>query len=187
MKLSLNSAPTTPSYLTNLEPSQKQRPIDIIQNILLTFKKGFALAGKQHHLKISNKDYYIDLLFYHIKLRCFVVVELKSREFDPRDVGQLNFYLSAIDDLLKNSHDNPTIGLLLCKSKDNFTAEYALRDINKPIGVAGYEAEIMKKLPKKFKSSLPTIQEIEAEFEKQNALSAIEEKIIKKTKTARKK
>jgi hypothetical protein len=99
-------------------------------------------------------------------------------EFDPRDAGQLNFYLSAVDDLVSGKSDNPTIGLLLCKTKDNFTAEYALRDINKPIGVAEYETEIRKRLPKELKSSLPTIEELEAELEKH----AVELNITKKTK-----
>lgn len=105
--------------------------------------KGFAFVGHQYHLEVSNKDYYIDLLFYHYKLRCFVVVELKSREFDPRDVGQINFYLSAVDDLVRSPEDRPTIGLLLCKTKDNFTAEYALRNFSSPIGIAEYETEIL--------------------------------------------
>ncbi len=130
--------------------------------------KGFALVGRQYHVEVGKKDYYIDLLFYHTKLKCYIVVELKAREFDPRDAGQLNFYLSAIDDLVRDSEDKPTIGLLLCKTKDNFTAEYALRNIASPIGVAEYQTEIVKKLPKEFKSSLPTIEEIEAELEKTN-------------------
>lgn len=128
--------------------------------------KGFAFIGRQYHLEIAGEDYYIDLLFYHVKLKCFVVVELKARKFDPKDAGQLNFYLSAVDDLLRDSGDKPTIGILLCKTKNNFIAEYALRDINKPMGVAEYETKLLEKLPKELKSSLPTIQEIEAELEK---------------------
>ena len=99
------------------------------------------------------------------------MVELKAREFDPRDAGQINFYLSAVDDLVKNPDDKLTLGLLLCKTKDNFTAGYALRDINKPIGIAEYQTEILNKLPKELKSSLPSIEEIEAELEKQEILS----------------
>ena len=133
--------------------------------------KGFALIGRQYHLEIDAEDYFIDLLFYHVKLKCYVVVELKARTFDPRDIGQLNFYLSAVDDLVRASDDKPTIGLLLCKTKKNFTAEYALRDINKPIGIAAYETEIMKKLPRELKSSLPTIEEIEAELKKSKNLT----------------
>jgi hypothetical protein len=109
-------------------------------------------------------------------MRCFVVVELKAREFDPRDAGQINFYLSAIDDSLRSATDEPTIGLLLCKTKDNFTAEYALRNIKSPIGVAEYETEIMKRLPKELKSSLPTIEELEAELERQEAQITVEKR-----------
>ncbi|MBY0352863.1 PDDEXK nuclease domain-containing protein [Candidatus Babeliales bacterium] len=160
-----------------------------VQKLLLEMGKGFALVGRQYHLEVSNKDYYIDLLFYHFKLRCFVVVELKAREFDPRDAGQINFYLSAVDDLVRSPQDGPTIGLLLCKTKDNFTAEYALRNIVSPIGVAEYETEIMKKLPRKLKGSLPSIEEIEAEFEKQDAVAKKESKAVmksKKVKTSKK-
>jgi hypothetical protein len=153
----------------------KQGLMNNMQKLLLEMGKGFALVGRQFHLQISGKDYYVDLLFYHYKLKCFVAVELKAREFEPRDVGQINFYLSAIDDLLRSPGDEPTIGLLLCKTKDNFTAEYALRNINKPIGVAEYETEIMKVLPKELKSSLPTIEELEAELEKEEALFMKEE------------
>lgn len=144
--------------------------MDNIQRLLLEMGKGFAFVGRQYHLEISNKDYYIDLLFYHYKLRCFIVVELKAREFDPRDAGQINFYLSAVDDLVRGPDDSPTIGLLLCKTKDNFTAEYALRNLSSPIGIAEYETEIFKKLPKELKSSLPTVEEIEAELERSEAL-----------------
>ncbi len=138
-----------------------------VQKLLLELGKGFAFVGRQYHLSVGENDYYIDLLFYHYKLHCFIVVELKTGEFDPRDAGQLNFYLSVVDDQLKSKHDNPTIGILLCRTKNTIVAEYALRDINKPIGVAGYEAQIVERLPKNLKSSLPTVEEIEAELEKQ--------------------
>jgi predicted nuclease of restriction endonuclease-like (RecB) superfamily len=140
--------------------------IDNVQKMLLELGKGFSFVGSQYHLEVGEADFYIDLLFYHYKLRCFVVVELKARAFDPRDAGQLNFYLSAVDDLLRHPDDSPTIGILLCRSKNNIIAEYALRDIKKPIGVAGYETELVKRLPKELKSSLPTIEELEVEFEK---------------------
>lgn len=155
----------------HLEHDLEQGLIDNVQKLLLEMGKGFALIGRQYHLEVDATDYYIDLLFYHVKLKCYVVVELKARAFDPRDVGQLNFYLSAVDDLVRDSTDNKTIGLLLCKTKRNFTAEYALRDINKPIGVAEYETEIMKKLPKELKNKLPTVEEIEAEFVKNEVLA----------------
>jgi hypothetical protein len=141
-----------------------------VRKTLLEMGKGFSFIASQYHFELGDKDYYIDLLFYHYKLKCFVVVELKSREFDPRDAGQLNFYLTAVDDLLRDADDKPTIGLILCKTKNNFTAEYALRKISSPIGVAEYTTSIMEKLPKEFKSSLPTIEEIEAELEKNEEL-----------------
>jgi len=144
----------------------EQGLIDNVQKMLFEFGKGFAFIGRQYHLEVGETDFYIDLLFFQYKLRCFVVVELKARPFDPRDAGQLNFYLSAVDDLLRHSDDNPTIGLLLCKTKNDLIAEYALRDINIPMGVAGYETELVKKLPKELKSSLPTIAELETEFAK---------------------
>lgn len=164
----------------------RQGLIDNVQRLLLEMGKGFALVGRQYHLEIGNKDFYIDLLFYHYKLRCFVVVELKAREFDPKDAGQINFYLSAVDDLVRAPEDKPTIGLILCKTKNNLTAEYALRNISSPIGVAEYETEIMKKLPKEFKSTLPTVQEIEEEFEKQSHRDTKKPVKTKKKNTAKK-
>jgi predicted nuclease of restriction endonuclease-like (RecB) superfamily len=149
-----------------VERDVEQGLIDNIQKFLLELGKGFAFVARQYHLVVGGDDYYIDLLFYHYKLRCFIVVELKATAFTPRDAGQLNFYLSVVDDKLKASSDNPTIGILLCKTKNNITAEYALRDINKPIGVASYTEKLIDKLPKNLKSSLPTIEEIEAELEK---------------------
>lgn len=154
-----------------VEKDVEQGLIDNVQKLLLELGKGFAFVGRQHHLKVSSKDFYIDLLFYHYKLRCFIVVELKAGEFDPRDAGQLNFYLTAVDEQLKSEQDHPTIGILLCKTKDNIIAEYALRDIKKPISVADYQTQIVEKLPKNLKSSLPTIEEIEAELEKQAILA----------------
>jgi predicted nuclease of restriction endonuclease-like (RecB) superfamily len=166
----------------HLEKEIEQGLIDHIQKFLLELGEGFSFCGRQYHLEIGDKDYYIDLLFYHLKLRCFVVIELKAREFEPKDAGQINFYLSAIDDILRNPGDNPTIGLILCKSKNNFTAEYALRDIKKPIGVAGYETILVESLPKSFKGSLPTIKEIEAELKKQEILIDILTEQVKNRK-----
>ena len=113
----------------------------------------------QTFLEIGNKDYYLDLLFYNLKVKSYVVVELKTTEFKPEYAGQLNFYLSAIDDLVKDETDNPSIGLLLCKSKDKFTAEYALKDINKPIGVSEYK--ILQDIPEYLQSQLPKAEDIE--------------------------
>ena len=133
--------------------------IDKIKDVLIELGKGFAFVGEQYKITVSEKDYYIDLLFYHLKLKCYVVVELKAREFEPTDAGQLNFYLSAIDDLVKDKTDNATIGLLLCKDKDNFTAEYALRNISSPIGVSEYK--LLEDIPEYLKSQLPKVEEIE--------------------------
>lgn len=133
--------------------------INKIKDVLIELGNGFAFVGNQYKLTVSDKDYFIDLLFYHLKLKCYIVVELKVREFEPTDAGQLNFYLSAIDDLVKDETDNPSIGLLLCKSKDKFTAEYALKDINKPIGVSEYK--ILQDIPEYLQSQLPKAEDIE--------------------------
>lgn len=137
-----------------------------IQKFLLELGQGFSFVGRQYHLQVGDTDFYIDMLFYHLKLRCFIVVELKAQAFDVRDVGQVNFYLSAVDSMLKHADDKPTIGLLLCKSKDNYVAEYALRDINKPIGISSYATKLVESLPKEFKDVLPSVAEIESELEK---------------------
>lgn len=133
--------------------------INKIKDVLIELGNGFAFVGNQYKLTVSDKDYFIDLLFYHLKLKCYIVVELKAREFEPTDAGQLNFYLSAIDDLVKDETDNPSIGLLLCKSKDKFTAEYALKDIKKPIGVSEYK--ILQDIPEYLQSQLPKAEDIE--------------------------
>jgi YhcG PDDEXK nuclease domain len=134
-----------------------------ISKFLLELGKGFAFVGRQYHLEIADNDYYLDLLFYHIRLKCYVVVELKNTKFIPEYTGKMNFYLSAVDTLLKQSDDKPTIGILLCRDKNNIEAEFALRDINKPIGVS--EFSFTEILPEVLKSSLPTIEELENEFE----------------------
>jgi len=139
--------------------------LEHIQKFLLELGAGFSFVGRQYPLKVSDKEFLLDLLFYHLKLRCFVVVELKAKEFTARDAGQMNFYLSVVDDILRQPGDNPSIGLLLCKTKDKIIAEYALRDINKPIGISEYETAILESLPDNFKGSLPTIEEIEQELQ----------------------
>lgn len=162
----------------------EQGLIDHIQKLLLELGKGFAFIGRQYHLEIAGDDYYLDLLFYHVKLRCYCVVELKNAEFQPEHAGKLNFYLSAVDDTLKQDTDNPSIGILLCKSKKTLKVEYALRDVNKPMGVSEY---MLETLPKKLQSSLPTIEEIEAEISKQTAQSKVEKKLKAKKPMARRK
>lgn len=142
----------------------EQALVDHIQRFLLELGSGFAFVGRQVHLEFASHDYYLDLLFYHLRLRCYVVIELKAVPFDPAFTGQINVYLSAVDDLLRHPDDNPTIGLLLCRSKDRIVVEYALRDLKKPIGVAGWETKIVEKLPENLKGSLPTVEEIEAEL-----------------------
>ena len=118
--------------------------------------------GRQYHLEVSDKDFYLDLLFYHLRLRAFVVIELKRGDFKPEYAGKMNFYCSVVDDKLKHENDQPTIGLILCQNKDRMLAEYALRDIHKPICVSDYE--FTRALPENLKSSLPSIEEIEAEM-----------------------
>jgi predicted nuclease of restriction endonuclease-like (RecB) superfamily len=135
-----------------------------IEKFILNLGEGFAFVGRQYHLEVGGDDFYIDLLFYHLKLRCFVVIELKDRKFKPEDAGKMNFYLSVVDDTLKHPTDNPSIGLVLCKSKNNILVEYALRDMSKPIGLSEYQ--LTKALPENIKTSLPTIEELEAELKK---------------------
>ncbi len=130
-----------------------------ITKFLLELGTGFAFLGRQYHIKVSDKDFYIDLLFYNVRLRAYFVIELKAVEFEPAFAGQVNFYLSAIDDLLKSEYDNPSIGLILCKTKDKIIAEYALRNQKQPIGVAEYK--IVNSIPDDLKSTLPSINDIE--------------------------
>jgi predicted nuclease of restriction endonuclease-like (RecB) superfamily len=135
-----------------------------IQRFLLELGTGFAFVGRQVSLEVGDQDFQIDLLFYHLRLRCYVVVELKAVPFDPSFVGQLNLYLSAADDLLRHPDDQPSIGLLLCRAKNKVVVEYALRHLKRPIGVAEWETKLVEKLPKGLKGSLPTVEEIEAEL-----------------------
>ena len=146
------------------ERELEQALVDHIQRFLLELGTGFAFVGRQVLLEVGDQDFYIDLLFYHLKLRCHVVIELKAVPFKPEFVGQLNLYLSAVDDLLRHPNDKPTIGLLLAKQKNRLLVEYALRDIKKPIGVAHWETKIVKSLPKELRSSLPSIEELEKEL-----------------------
>ena len=133
-----------------------------ITKFLLELGKGFAFVGQQYHLEIAENDYYIDLLFYHTRLKCYVVIELKNTRFIPEYAGKLNFYLSAVDTLVKDESDKPTIGIILCREKNNIEAEFSLRDLNKPIGIS--EFNLTEIVPDELKSSLPTIEEIENEF-----------------------
>lgn len=146
------------------EKELEQGLIEHVQKFLIELGQGFAFLGRQYPITVEGDVHYIDLLFYHTKLHCYVVVELKAGSFDPRDAGQMNFYLSAVDAILRTSQDNPSIGLLLCKDKKGLKVEYALRDIHKPIGVASYETKIIESLPDDLKSSLPSVEELEQEL-----------------------
>jgi len=134
-----------------------------IRDFLLELGVGFAFVGSQVHLEVGGEDFYLDLLFYHLKLRCYVVIELKTGEFKPEYAGKMNFYLSAVDDLLRHPDDKPSIGIILCKSKNKVIVEYALRDTTKPIGVSSYR--LTRALPEEIKSSLPSVEELERELE----------------------
>lgn len=132
-----------------------------VEKFLLELGAGFALVGRQIHLEIGGQDHYLDLLFYHLKLRCFVVVDLKVREFTPEAAGKMNFYLSAVDDRFRQPGDQPSLGLILCRDKNRIVAEYALRHLRKPIGVSDYVTRLVGKLPKALQAAVPTVQEIE--------------------------
>jgi predicted nuclease of restriction endonuclease-like (RecB) superfamily len=134
-----------------------------VTQFLMELGAGFAFVGRQVRVEVGDKEFYIDLLFYHLKLRCYVVAELKAGEFQPEYAGKLNFYLSAVDSQLRHPGDNPSLGLLLCKSRDRVVAEYALRDVNKPIGVAEYQ--LVQFLPEALQTDLPRIEDIERELQ----------------------
>lgn len=136
-----------------------------LQKFLLELGRGFAFVGRQYRLEVSDREFYLDLLFYHLHLRCFVVVDLKRGDFKPEYAGKMNFYCSVVDDQLRHPQDLPTLGLILCQTKDRVLAEYALRDIHKPIGIADYE--LTRALPSELASSLPTIEAIEAELSRE--------------------
>ena len=150
-----------------LSEDYKERDIEVqltrqLTRFLLELGKGFAFVGRQYAVQLNEKEYFIDLLFYHIPMQCYVVVELKNKEFEPEYAGKLNFYLTLIDKTMKRQNENPTIGILMCRGKDNLEVEYALQDIHKPIGVSEFKLE--KFLPDNLKSSLPSIEELEEEL-----------------------
>lgn len=130
-----------------------------VTKLLLELGTGFAFLGNQYHLNVGGDDFYIDLLFYNLNLRCYVVIELKTGEFKPEYAGQLNFYLSAVDGIMKAEQDNPSIGLLLCKSKNNLVAEYSLKDMSKPIGISEYR--VTSDLPAELEKQLPSVEDIQ--------------------------
>ncbi len=136
--------------------------VEHIREFLLELGVGFAFVGSQYHIEVGGQDFYLDLLFYHLRLRAYVVIELKVTEFKPEYAGKMNFYLSAVDDLLRHEQDQPSIGIILCKTKNKVVAEYALRDTQKPIGVSSFQ--LTESLPEKLQGSLPTIEELEEEL-----------------------
>jgi len=136
--------------------------VEHITQFLLELGAGFAYVGRQVLIDVGGDEFYLDLLFYHLKLRCYVVIEIKAGKFKPEHLGQLGFYLTAVDEQMKSDQDNPTIGLLLCKSKNKVVAEYALRDNNRPMGIAEYQ--LVASLPEELKTSLPSIEQIEKEL-----------------------
>ena len=142
-----------------LERDIEQALVRDVTKLLLELGTGFAFLGNQYHLNVGGDDFYINLLFYNLNLRCYVVVELKTGEFKPEYAGQLNFYLSAVDGILKKNVDNPSIGLLLCKSKNNLVAEYSLKDISKPIGVSEYK--VTSNLTGELEKQLPSVEDIQ--------------------------
>jgi len=133
-----------------------------LERFLLELGQGFAFVGRQYYLKVGDREFYMDLLFYHLKLRCFVVIDLKKGEFKPEYAGKMNFYLSVVDDQLRHEADAPSIGLILCQDRNHIVAEYALRGVDKPIGISEYE--LTRALPVNLRSALPTVEEIEAEL-----------------------
>src|SRR5664279_5193039 len=146
------------------ERDLEQALVDHVGKFLLELGQGFAFVGRQVRLEIGEDEFFCDLLFYHLKLRCFVVIELKAVDFEPGFLGQLGMYMAAVDDLLAHPDDKPTIGLLLCRSKNNVVAEYALRGYSTPIGVADWTTAMTTALPEELSSSLPSIAELEAEL-----------------------
>ena len=146
------------------EAEVEQALVAHIQQFLLELGAGFAFVGRRVHLEVGDDDFYLDLLFYHLKLRRYVVLELKARAFVPGDVGQINLYRAAVDDLLRHPDDQPTIGLLLCKGKNKLVVEYALSGLEQSIAVADWKAQLTETLPPEFQGSRPTIAEIEAEL-----------------------
>lgn len=173
--------PYTFDFLTLGEAAQERDLerglVEHVQKLLLEMGAGFAFVGRQVHVEVGDEDFYLDLLFYHLRLRCFVVVDLKMKPFEPEFAGKMNFYLSAVDDQMRHEHDAPSIGLLLCKdARNRVKVEYALRDVKKPIGVAEWQTRLVESLPKKLRGSLPSIADIERELNKPK-------RVAKQTKT----
>ena len=153
-------------FLTLQEPFHERELettlLHLLERFLLELGQGFAFVGRQYSLKVGDREFYIDLLFYHLKLRCFVVIDLKKGAFKPEYAGKMNFYLNVVDEQFRRVPDAPSIGLILCQDRNQIVAEYTLRGLDKPIGVSEYE--LTRALPPNLKSALPTVEEIEAEL-----------------------
>ena len=165
-------------FLTLTEPF-KERELETgllhhLQAFLIELGQGFSFVGRQYRIEVGDEDFYLDLLFYHLKLRCFIVIDLKRGKFKPEYAGKMNFYLNVVNDKMRHEHDADTIGLILCQDKDTVAAEYALRGVENPIGVSEYE--LTKALPRELQSSLPSIEEIESELEVELKNDATKEK-----------
>jgi len=163
---SLIKDPYVFDFLT-LGPQAQERDLERsllehLRDFLLELGRGFAFVGSQYRLEVDGDEFFIDLLFYQLRLRCYVVIELKIGEFKPEYAGKMNFYLSAVDDLLRHPEDRPSIGLILCNTQNRLVAEYALRDLSKPMGVATYR--VTEALPDELRKSLPSLEELEAEL-----------------------
>jgi predicted nuclease of restriction endonuclease-like (RecB) superfamily len=150
---------------THKEKDLENALVDHITRFLLELGAGFSYVGRQYHLEVGGDNFYLDLLFYHLKLRCFIVIELKAGKFIPEYAGKLNFYLNVVDDTLRHPADAPSIGIFICKERNKVVAEYALRGINKPIGVSEYH--LTETIPIELKDSLPSVSEIENELSQQ--------------------
>ena len=146
-----------------LETNIENELVRNVTSLLMELGTGFAFMGQQYHLEIGGKDFYIDLLFYNTKLRCYVAIDLKTGDFKPEQAGKMNFYLSALDDLVKSPDDNPSVGLILCRDENRTIAEYALRDMSKPVGVREYH--LCTDLPLDLKSALPDPEEIRSRID----------------------
>lgn len=175
-------------FLTLAEPfHERELEIELVRHLekfLLELGQGFAFVGRQYRLAVSDEDYYVDLLFYHLRLRAFVVIDLKVGPFKPEYAGKLNFYCNVVNDQLRHADDQPTIGMILCQTKDNVLAEYAIAGIDKPIGIAGYE--LTRSLPASLQSALPTVEQIETEFQAAEARGKATKKNVVRRKTPKK-
>lgn len=147
-----------------LERDLERALIEHVRNLILELGKGFAFMGSQYHIEAGGQDYYLDLLFYHVRLRCYVIIDLKIEDFKPEFAGKMNFYLSAVDEQLRHPDDKPSIGIILCKGRNEVIVEYALRDMNKPMGVARYQLTPGLSLPEALQEELPTVAELSKEF-----------------------